>query len=318
MKKTCAFILSAVLTMPAFATTDTNTVATETVAQDTETTLQDTVAQVENDVSDAYVKTSNPDIKFPRGMQLRVGISATSGLDGFIGYNNKKFDSFWWKRLGIRFDFASTKPVKSVIDSMVDKYMDDGIDIGDNLTITDGKIESHHMAALVDFYPFGDTWLFGGWRITGGYMFGKMDVDAMLTGSDDRLSQYAGKQFEIWGTKYQYTGGDVHGTASADWDIKGPYAGTGFDIGLFSGFKLFMDMGVVFTNKAAELSMDVPVAGTGLEYWDTTTNSWKPVNTPALENTLNENIEKTLADAQKELNKYKFFPIVKMGFMYRF
>ena len=304
MKKIHVFALATILTLPAFAETNTADLHGET--------------GVEPVAIQTKSETSNPDIKFPRGMELGVGISGTSGANVFVGYNNKKFDSFWWKRLGIRFDFASTKPVKSLIDNMVDKYMDDGIEIGDNLTITDGKIKSQHMAALVDFYPFGDTWFLGGWRLTGGYMFGKMDVDAMLTGSDDRLAQYAGRQFEIWGTKYQYTGGDVHGTAKADWDIKGPYAGTGFDIGLFSGFKIFMDMGVVFTNKAAELSVDVPVAGTGLEYWDTTTNSWKPVNTPALESTLQDNIDKTLEDARDELNKYKFFPVVKMGFMYRF
>ena len=161
----------------------------------------DSVDNAQNDVLSGDEKTSaenfesyssstsssNPDIKFPHGVQLGLGVSATGGLDGFVGYNNKKFDSFWWKRLGIRFDFASTKPVKSLIDNMVDKYMDDGIEIGDNLTITDGKIKSQHMAALVDFYPFGDTWFLGGWRLTGCYMFGKMDVDAINIDSKEQL-----------------------------------------------------------------------------------------------------------------------------------
>ena len=254
----------------------------------------------------------------PSGLELGLGLSATSGLNGFVGYANKSSESFWWKRLGVRFDFATTQPVKSIIDSGIDSYMGDGIDIGDHLTITDGKIESEHMAVLVDFYPFGDTWLLGGWRISGGYMIGGMDVKAMLTGSDERLADFAGKEFEIWGTKYKYFGGDAHGTAKAKWDFTGPYVGTGFDLGLFRGFKLFLDAGVVFTSKSAELSMNVPVEGTGLKYWNTVANDWKPVDTPALKNTLQENIDNTLSDAQEKLDEYKFFPMVKLGFMYRF
>ena len=253
----------------------------------------------------------------PTGLELGLGLSATSGLNGFVGYANKELDSFWWKRLGVRLDFAATKPVKSTIDSIIDKYMGDGIEVGDHLTITDGTIDSEHFAFLVDIYPFGNTWFLGGWRISGGYVVGGMNVKSMLTGSDDSLAQFAGKEFEIWGTQYRYVGGgDVHGTAKAKWDYTGPYFGTGFDLGLFRGFKLFMDAGVVFTSKAAELSMNVPVEGVGLEYKNG--GSWQPVNTPALKNTLKENIDKTLADAQEKLDEYKFFPMVKVGFMYRF
>lgn len=251
----------------------------------------------------------------PNGVEVGVGLSATSGLNGFIGYVNKDFESFWWKRIGVRLDFASTKPVRSMIDSLVDKYMGDGVDVGDNLTITDGKIESRHFAALVDFYPFGDTWFLGGWRLTGGYVFGKTNVDAMLTGGDERLSQFAGKQFKLGDTWYQYTGGDVHGTARAKWAFHGPYAGTGFDIGLFRGFKMFVDAGVVFTNKAAELSLDIPETS-ALQYSTDNKATWN--NVSGLPSQLTNDIEKTIADAQDELDKYKFFPMVKIGFMYRF
>ena len=253
----------------------------------------------------------------PAGVELGVGLSATSGLNGFVGYANKKLDSFWLKRLGVRLDFASTGPIDKQINSLIDKQMGDGIEVGDHLTITDGKIDSGHFALLFDVYPFGDTWFLGGWRLSAGYVIGGMNVKSLLTGSDDSLAQYAGREFEIWGTKYKYTGGgDVHGTAKAKWDFTGPYFGTGFDLGLFHGFKLFVDAGVVFTSKAAELSMNVPVEGVGLNYWNG--SSWQPVNTPALKNTLKENIDNTLSDAQEKLNEYKFFPMAKLGFMYRF
>ena len=249
----------------------------------------------------------------PTGLELGLGLSATSGVNGFVGYANKNLESFWWKRLGVRLDFASTKPIKGTINSLVDKYMGEGIEVGDNLTITDGTIDSRHFAALVDIYPFGDTWFLGGWRLTGGYVFGKMNVDAMLTGGDDRLAQFAGREFQLGDTKYRYNGGDVHGTAKAKWDFHGPYAGTGFDIGLFSGLKIFLDAGVVFTSKAAELSLDIPETA-ALEY-SVSGGPWTPVSGTTI---LTDDINKTISDAQDELNKYKFFPMVKLGFMYRF
>ena len=265
----------------------------------------------------------------PTGLEFGVGVSGTSGLNGFIGYANKDFESFWWKRLGVRLDFASTKPIKSTINSLIDKQMGEGIEVGDNLTITDGSIESKHFAALVDIYPFGNTWFLGGWRLTGGYVFGNMHVDALLTGDKDKLNQLAGREFQLGGNVWRYTGTatDVHGTANANWKFKGPYAGTGFDIGLFRGLKIFLDAGVVFTNKAAELSLDVPydTVSAVLEYRPVgSTGSWTQiaVSPGVLNNTvvtiLQNDIDKTIADAQKELNKYKFFPMVKIGFMYRF
>ena len=246
---------------------------------------------------------------FPHGLELGVGVSATTGLNGFVGYANKNLDSFWLKRIGVRADFATTKPFKSMINSFVDSAMGDGIDVGDHLTITDGGIESNHFAALVDFYPFGDTWFMGGWRVSAGYVFGKMSVDALIT-SDGDTSGLAGREFELNGTEYRYVGGDLGAKAKAKWNFSGPYVGTGFDIGIFHGFKLFLDAGVVFTSKAAELSLDVP--STGLEYKNG--GSWQTVNVANLESDINA----TVQDAQSDLDDYKFFPMIKVGFMYRF
>ena len=120
-----------VLTIPAYATgTDLSEEKIPVAATDMPTdatTAADTV------------NVTNPDIKFPHGLQIGLGISATGGMDGFVGYANKKFDSFWLKRLGLRLNFATTAPLKSAIDSGVDAIMgDEGIDLGDGLTIKDG------------------------------------------------------------------------------------------------------------------------------------------------------------------------------------
>ena len=79
---------------------------------------------------------------------------------------------------------------------------------------------------------------------------------------------------------------------------------------MFSGFKIYVDAGVVFTNRAAQLSLDVPTDN--LKQWNGT--SWDTVNVPELDTVIQE----TLSDAQSELDDYEFYPMIKMGFMYRF
>ena len=292
MKKTSIFALLSMLAMPALAN---------------ETPDSQVATPDSGEIAEQSTEHSNGG--FLDGVQIGVGVSGTTGLNGFIGYANKDFDSFWAKRFGVRFDFASTRPVKSLISDGIDSIMgDDGIDIGDGLTINNGKIDAHHYAALVDFYPFGDAWLLGGWRITGGYAFGNMNMTANVAGAIDGPSGYY--EFELGGQKYAYTGNTVHGTTELDWEYRGPYIGTGFDIGLFAGFKIYVDAGVVFTNRAAQLSMDVPTDN--LKQWNGT--AWDVVDLPEL----GQVIDETLADAQSELDDFKFYPMVKMGFMYRF
>lgn len=277
-----------------------------------ETTTSETITENTSDTAIAK-KTSR---EWLHGVQVGLGASATSGLNGFVGYANKDFDSFWLKRFGFRVDFASTRPVKSAINSAVDSAMgSSGIDIGDNLTINDGEIKAHHVAALVDFYPFGNTWFWGGLRLTGGYYTGKLDVDANLSGKIDGLPSDA-FEFKLMENLYRYTGNSVHGTARADWKYSGPYLGTGFDLGLFAGFKIYMDAGVVFTSKTAQLNLDVPFAG--LEYYDTAASTWKPVNSSAEQAEVDRVKAEALADAQSELDDIKFYPMIKLGFMYRF
>lgn len=316
MKKISFLSALTVLISPAFAEETIKPVTEPMIVEQNESVVANDVAKQFEQPK--YEKYSNPKTRFPHGLQLGIGVSPTSGLNGFVGYNNKNFDSFWWKRFGVRFDFATTKPIRSFIDKTIDRYMgDDGFKINDEISIVDGSIKAHHVGALVDFYPFGDTWFLGGWRITGGYMVGNLDVDADLKGKVDGLPTGT-IEFEFDHVKYRYMGNNVYGTAKADWKFRGPYAGTGFDLGLFAGLKIYMDAGVVFTKKAAELDLDVDV--NNLQYNDGGT--WKNFTGDPNYNTLvaefDARKDAELKDAQKELDKYKFYPIVKLGFMYRF
>lgn len=299
MKKLSVIAILSVLVTPAFATD------AELAEEKISTTDAETVEVADAEPVALNTDTTNPDIKFPHGLQIGVGVSATSGLNGFVGYANKNFDSFWWKRFGVRLDFATTAPINSLIDSGIDAVMGDGMELGDGIMITDGAIDAYHVAALIDFYPFGDTWFLGGWRISGGYYFGNMDISAKLTGEE--IGDFS---FSLDGKEYKYKGGEMNATAGLDWSYHGPYLGTGFDLGLFAGFKIYFDAGVVFTNRAPSIALDIPP--TGLQVYEG--NAWQDVDVGELESAKTQ----ALAEAQEELNKLTFYPMVKIGFMYRF
>jgi len=120
--------------------------------------------------------------------------------------------------------------------------------------------------------------------------------------------------FELNGVNYRYTGNTINAGAEVNWDYNGPYLGAGFDLGLFAGLKIYFDAGVVFANRAAQLGLDVPL--NGLQVFKNGT--WVPVANDMLVNELEQVKAEALADAQDELNKFKFYPMVKIGFMYRF
>ena len=255
--------------------------------------------------------TSNPKARFPHGLQLGAGVSATSGLNAFVGYNNKNFDSFWWKRFGVRIDFATYSPVKNSLNRGVNDIVDDkGIKVDDGLKINNVDINAKHIGALVDFYPFGDTWFLGGLRVSGGYMSGNIDVGADIFGTKES----GGIEFELGDRKYRYDGNEMHGKSSLNWKYKGPYLGAGFDLGLFAGFKLYLDAGVVFTDNNAKINLDVPITS---DLKDITSGTPQEI-TGEYKAKFEEAKAKTTQEAQDELDKLDYYPIVKLGFMYRF
>ena len=267
-----------------------------------------TIADKSDDRTPA--RSSNPAARFPHGLQLGAGASFTSGLGGFVGYANKNFDSFWWKRFGVRLDFATIAPLKSSINSALNSAIDDGLEI-ETLTIDKLNLSAHHYGALVDFYPFGNTWFLGGLRLSGGYVFGKTALTANLSGSSDNPME-----FELNGVEYRYNGGDVHGTAKLDWNYRGPYLGAGFDLGLVLGVKIYMDVGAVFSNRTPAIDLQVPINGY-LETWDG--SNWQSVQgNSSLEAEFNDAKNIAFADADNELGKIKVYPMVKLGIMYRF
>lgn len=271
------------------------------------TAQNEQVSDKQSDKQSAYetASSSNPKVRFPHGLQFGVGVSATSGLNGFVGYNNKNFDSFWAKRFGIRFDLASYSPIKNKLNRRInDAINNKGVEIDDNLEIMNIALSGKHIGAMIDFYPFGNTWFLGGLRVSGGYMAGNLDVNSDIFG----ISENGKIKFELGDGKFYYDGYEMQGKAKFDWKYRGPYLGTGFDLGLFLGFKIYMDAGVVFADKTAKVDLDVPLKG--LKH--------QSDGSAVTQSELDTAKAQALYDAQKELDKYPYYPMVKLGFMYRF
>ena len=73
-----------------------------------------------------------------------------------------------------------------------------------------------------------------------------------------------------------------------------------------------MDAGVVFADNVAKLDMNVPLDGLVNE------NHVAIVEGSAEHNQFLEDKNQTLEDARKEVKDYPYYPLIKLGFMYRF
>ena len=243
---------------------------------------------------------------FPHGAQVGVGASLTGGMHVGVGYYNSGWDNYWASHFGARVGFASTDPLKSAIDSAIDSIMRDGVDVGDGVKIDKGKLDAWHASVLLDYYPFA-----GAWRLTGGYAWGGMQLDSDIFGE---IAQAPSSRFYFYlaGDHYYYNGNNFGGAATIDWNYHGPYVGTGFEINLFCGFLLFMDFGLVFTSRPAKLALDIPQEQ--LYVYNTLAQTWLPVPIPQLD----ADIARATRDANRKLSDFKFYPVVKVGFAYRF
>ena len=253
----------------------------------------------------SVVMTARVACAFPDGLQIGLGVSALGGMNVFAGYKYLDTES-WFGKFGARFDFAETAALKSAIDSAIDHIMSGGIDVGDGVKIDDGKLDASHYALLVDFYPFDS-----GWRLTGGVMWGNLELDAAIKGE---IAEIPSERFYFYlhGDHYYDNGNRFRGNTTIDWNFYGPYLGTGFDIGLFCGFRFFIDIGAVVTNRPAHLSLDIPYEQ--LYIYDTDTETWSPVTIPKLD----ADVGAAERDANHKLSGLRIYPIVKLGALYRF
>ena len=240
------------------------------------------------------------------GVQLGVGVSGITGFNVNAGFYNSDLESVFFRHLGVRVDFADSGALKSAIDSAIDSVMRDGVSVGDGVKIDNGKLDAWHASLLLDYYPFS-----GVWRLTGGYAWGGADMSADIFG-EITTAPDARFYFYLAGDHYYYNGNDFGGSVGIDWNFHGPYIGTGFDIDLSCGFGLYLDAGVVFTNRPAKLSIDIPHEQ--LYMYNRETGAWVPIVIPKLDN----DVAQATRDGNKKLADFKFFPMIKVGFVYHF
>ncbi len=243
---------------------------------------------------------------FPGGLNVGVGVSATTGMGLTVGYYNPGHESYWARRLGARIDFAATDPLKSAIDSAIDSYMRDGRDVGDGVKIDHGSLDAWHGSLLLDYYPFA-----GAWRVSAGYAWGGATLDAAIFGEIERAPSQR-FYFYLAGDHYYYNGNSFDGAARIDWNYHGPYFGTGFDFNIGCRFGLFLDFGVVLTNRPAALALNIPQEQ--LYVYNMLTATWLPVSIPQLD----ADIARATRDANDKLSDLRVYPMVKLGFSYHF
>lgn len=243
---------------------------------------------------------------FPHGLSVGLGASVLGGINVSAGFYNSNYESYWLRRLGARIDFATTDPLKSAMDSAIDSFMRDGRDVGDGVKIDEGTLDAWHTSVLVDYYPFA-----GAWRMSAGYAWGGATLDASIFG-EIATAPSSRFYFYLAGDHYYYNGNSFDGAATIDWNWHGPYFGTGFDFNLGCRFGLFLDMGVILTNRPATLSLDVPQEQ--LYVYNTLTATWSPVSIPQLDS----DIARATRKANDKLSDFRIYPMVKLGFLYRF
>jgi hypothetical protein len=221
--------------------------------------------------------------KLPKGLQFGMGLSVLPGHNWFIGYANKDFDSFWWKRIGGRLDLTTpmTLNAKATINDDAagvgydinananlwfhtqefNEIIDEAFEFGDkderialNNVQADIVLKNKNFGAVLDLYPFGNTWFLGGIRLSGGYYMGEFSGSAMINMPNNTPTN--GFSYNVGsGTdaiNFRVKSGSSIG-ADFKWKYNGPYAGLGFDLGILWGAKIYMDAGVVFT-KAMTVS----------------------------------------------------------------
>lgn len=250
-----------------------------------------------------------------KGLQLGAGLGALGGANFQLGYRfPQSSQNFWKNRIGFRLEYNTWSPLKSYINDYLE---DNPIEIDDNelSVILKGK----QFGALIDIYPFGNTWALGNIRLSAGYYTGDFSVGGLL-------SKEANETFSMSAPDsptdiYYRVNGNADLTATLDYDVKGPYAGIGFDMGLLWGLKMYFDAGLVFTDKP-DINTDITGSGTITVCNDEACTS--PISTVQIDDTSNQEIQKLLNDTkaqyEDELDELRkgYFPIIKLGLLYRF
>ena len=330
------------------------------------------------------------------GWSFGVGAGALGGGNISVGYRmpyNPDTSYNWLNKFVFRADFNTWAPFGGTLENVFDNIASDEIDnnrrwdglieFTDGITATNAdfksSVDGRNFGVLVDFHPFTYTRGLKGFRVSGGYYFGNLNIgaNARVTGlkSDIDDGDFTWEAVNIGGRDYMpmITGLDagaqveisnIQAEPKLTLHSKGPYAGFGWDVGLYKKLKLTLDAGLAFT-KTHEFSMTDNLDSLRFQISSETItinidndvsipDDIKPEVSQSIQNkltasnvpftTANNNIivgtaqllannqsaidsaldsvradrDKAINDMNKELNNYGFFPMIRIGFMWRF
>ncbi|MDR0449380.1 MAG: hypothetical protein LBG89_02890 [Rickettsiales bacterium] len=230
-----------------------------------------------------YKPNQDYDDNWPYGLQFGAGFTIMPGHNWMVGYANKEHKSFWWKRIGGRLDMTTPMTInaKAIMSDTANGYelkpevnlwfhkqtfpsfKMDQVEIDDtplSFQGTQAALDLRHknFGALLDIYPFGNTWFLGGWRLTGGYYTGSLELGANAffpnhTPTGGFVQAIDNTNDEL---KFRVKGGSKFGT-NINWRYSGPYVGLGFDLGLLLGAKIYFDAGAVYTKPLRIREKDI-------------------------------------------------------------
>lgn len=234
------------------------------------------------------------------GYQVGVALGVLQGISVHAGYRFSDESRYLNKNFGTRIEYSTlnftlNREEKSGRPSF--EFFAKGNQIG----------------GMIDYYPFAGNWVIGAIRFSTGFYAGKFEMG-------DRKSEDfkgIGKTVKFNNIDYLMTG-RINLEAKLKSKATGPYLGTGFDMGLFYGLKLFGDVGLVFTEKP---KITVSLSGPGAIEWNDETGHHQ---TGVSDLANSAEIKKATEDMAKNYEKnFKqvfrpFYPIAKLGLLYRF
>jgi len=159
----------------------------------------------------------------------------------------------------------------------------------------DGDVQLRSFSALLDWYPSSGS----GFRVTAGALYNGNEVD--LTATDTG-------QMTLGDTTYDITG-TLHG--NADFNKLAPYLGIGWNhvFGAHDRWSVGFDLGVMYQG-----SPDISLSAEG-----TYSEVGNPGNSGTVDSaTFQDDLRREEANLEKELEDYKYYPVLAVTLVYRF
>ncbi len=180
------------------------------------------------------------------GAQIAVG-TGNFGFNSQIGYRFFDSKNYYKSLIGARLDFnfyggnniaSWGRPVKiSDINDVGFYYFKDS-STGEKVSRNDEHIKSFLYGAILDFYPFGNSFRLSGLRLSSGYYLGGIDYKITNTLTEENRRIYGG-----------IVKGEMMTSNDFKLDTEGFYFGVGADVEIFYGWKMIVDIGMVPVEK---------------------------------------------------------------------